>query len=126
MRLFVSDDTGLRELTDGGDQAIVRVSAPDLQQARRACRRVHDRDSAAVAVLDVAVAVAGDFRTARRAIDASAPDTVQYAGTVDGLVGLIKDINSAGVADGVTLIAASPQQDVATLGRQVLDRLPAL
>ncbi|MEZ0340775.1 hypothetical protein ACAG25_12415 [Mycobacterium sp. pV006] len=124
MRLFVLDDTGFSELTDGDDQRIVRVSASDLQQARRACRRVRDQVGGPAAVLDVAVAVADDYRAARRAIGAAAPGTVQYAGTVDGLVGLIADIDSAGVADGVTLIAATPQQDVVALSRQVLDRLP--
>ncbi|MGE2834138.1 hypothetical protein [Mycobacterium sp. SMC-4] len=126
MRLFVSDDTGVHELTDGADQAVVRVSARDLQQARRTCQRIRARAADTAAILDVAVAVADDYRSARSAISAAAPDTVQYAGTVEGLVGLIADIGSAGVADGVTLIAASPQQDVAALGRAVLDRLPAL
>ena len=52
-------------------------------------------------------------------------DTVAYAGTLDGLTGLIADIDSAGVADGVTLIstAALPAQDLRELGRDVLRRL---
>ena len=68
----------------------------------------------------------GGRRLPFRAIRVSAPpttDTVHYAGTVDGLVGLIPDIESAGVADGVTLIPASPRQDLGALGRDVLGRL---
>jgi len=36
---------------------------------------------------------------------------------------LIHDIEVAGVADGVTLIAASPRVDLRELGRDVLQRL---
>jgi hypothetical protein len=51
---------------------------------------------------------------------------VHYAGTVDGLTGLISDIVRADVADGVTLISASPRQDLidlTNLARDVLHRL---
>ena len=73
-------------------------------------------------ILDVTVAVAGDFRSSQRVLE---PDgaTVHYAGTVDGLSGLISDIDRADVADGVTLIPASPRQDLRVLGRDVLHRL---
>ncbi len=76
-------------------------------------------DSEHVAViLDVTVAVAADFRSARRELESI--DGVRYAGTVDGLAGLIADIEAAGVADGVTLVAASPRQDLAAVGLDVL------
>lgn len=110
------------ELTEG-DQRAVRVSAPDLQRARREAARL--RPEGVSVILDVAVVVAEDFRSARNALGAVDPATVHYAGTVDGLAGLIADIGSADVADGVTLIPGSPQQDVRELGRQVLDRLHA-
>jgi hypothetical protein len=67
------------------------------------------------------VAVAGDFRSARSVLDHS--ESVHYAGTVDGLAGLVSDIGRAGVADGVTLISASPRDDLRELGRDVLHRL---
>lgn len=76
-------------------------------------------------ILDVTVAVARDFRAACGAFDASSADTVRYAGNLAGLVGLIGDIDSAGVADGVTLIAASAQQDLDRIGRDVLGALTA-
>ena len=112
------------ELTDG-DQRTVRVAASDLQQARRPRTRIRARGDDVAVILDVTVAVAGDFRSARTAL-VLAENTVYYAGTVDGLAGLISDIAKADVADGVTLISASPQQelrDLETLARDVLHRL---
>jgi hypothetical protein len=73
-------------------------------------------------ILDITVAVAGDFRSARSALG-KADHTVHYAGTVDGLAGLISDIARADVADGVTLIPASPRQDLRSVGLEVLDWL---
>jgi len=112
------------ELTDG-DQRTVRVAASDLQQARRVRTRIRARGDDVAVILDVTVAEAGDFRSARSALGL-AENTVYYAGTVDGLAGLISDIAKADVADGVTLISASPQQelrDLETLARDVLHRL---
>ena len=109
------------ELTDG-DQRTVRVAAADLQQARRARARIRARDEDVAVILDITVAVAGDFRSARTVLG-PADHTVHYAGTVDGLAGLISDIARADVADGVTLIPASPRQDLRTVGRDVLHRL---
>lgn len=109
------------ELTDG-DQRTVRVVAPDLQQARRARARIRARGEDVAVILDVTVAVAGDFRSARSVLGPT-DHTVHYAGTVDGLAGLISDIARADVADGVTLISASPRQDLRDLGRDVLDQL---
>ncbi len=120
--MFV-DAAAWQELTSGDRQA-VRVAARDLQQARRKRAQVRaGRDDVSV-ILDIVVAVAADFRSALAAVDTSG--TVHYAGTVDGLAGLVGDIVSAGVADGVTLIAASPRQEPQTLqnlARDVLDHL---
>jgi hypothetical protein len=109
------------ELTDG-EQRTVRVAAPDLQQARRARARIRAGGDDVAVILDVTVAVAGDFRSARSTLG-PAQHSVQYAGTLDGLAGLISDISRAGVADGVTLIPAAPLPDVRDLGREVLRRL---
>ena len=108
------------ELTSG-DATTVRVAAPDLQQARRARGRLGDD---VAVILDITVAVAGDFRSARSVLG-PAEHTVHYAGTIDGLAGLISDIARADVADGVTLISALPRQDLRTLGRDLLRRLAA-
>ncbi|OAN42460.1 hypothetical protein A4X20_01880 [Mycolicibacterium iranicum] len=121
----MADDDGVSELT-AGDQQIVRVAAPDLQHARRLRSRIRADANDVAVILDVTVAVAGDFRSAQQVLDPLADfdaTTVHYAGTVDGLAGLIADIASAGVADGVTLIPASPRQDVGALGRDVLGRI---
>ena len=109
------------ELTDG-DQRAVRVAASDLQQARRARARIRARGEDVAVILDVTVAVAGDFRSARSVLG-PADHTVHYAGTIDGLAGLISDIARADVADGVTLISAAPRQNPRDLGRDVLRRL---
>lgn len=121
LRVFVAD-TEWTELTDG-EQPAVRFSAPDLQQAQRLRRRL-----AGAAVLDVTVVVDDDFRSAQHrldALDTDSSDTLAYAGTLDGLAGLIADIYLAGVADGVTLIPATPQQDARSLGEATLERVAA-
>jgi hypothetical protein len=123
VRLFVADAPSgdWSELTDG-DQRTVRVAAADLQQARRVRARIRARSDDVAVILDVAVAVAGDFRSARSALGPTG-GTVHYAGTVDGLAGLISDIARADVADGVTLISASARQNLHDLGCEVLHRL---
>jgi urease gamma subunit len=123
VRLFVADapSGAWSELTDG-DQRTVRVTAPDLQQARRTRARIRAHGEDVAVILDITVAVAGDFRSARSVLG-QAGHTVHYAGTVDGLAGLVSDIARADVADGVTLIPATPQQDLRDLGRDVLLRL---
>lgn len=122
----MADQDDWSELTDGGYRPI-RVAAPDLQQASRIRARLRADHEGVAVILDVTVAVAGDFRSARTALEEAGPahadGTLRYAGTVDGLVGLIADIGSAGVADGVTLLPASPRQGFAALGRDVLGRL---
>jgi urease gamma subunit len=123
VRLFVVDGAGddWSELTAGGE-ATVRLAAPDLQQAQRGRARIRSDRGTVEVILDITVAVAPDFRSVR---DLAAVDdgTLRYAGTVDGLAGLISDINVAGVADGVTLISASPRVDLRRLGQDVLQRL---
>ena len=122
VRLFVADDPNghWNELTDGLEPA-VRVAADDLSQAKRARARIRAESDDIAVILDMTVAVADDFRSARGELGSA--DGVRYAGTVDGLAGLIADIETAGVADGVTLIAASPRQDLRALGLDVLDWL---
>jgi len=131
-RIFVaaagadSGDADWVEVTSDG-QVAVRVSAPDLQQAQRARARIQ-RDEPVPVVLDITVLVAEDYRSARRGMSAvqdDAPASVQYAGTLDGLAGLIADIFVAGVADGVTLIPGNADQDVRRLAQDVVGRIAA-
>jgi hypothetical protein len=123
VRLFVADAPSgdWSELTDG-DQRTVRIAVADLQQARRARARIRAADHDVAVILDVTVAIASDFRSARSALG-HCGHTVHYAGTVDGLAGLIADIAMADVADGVTLVSAAPRQDAFDLALQVLRRL---
>lgn len=101
---------------------MVRLSAPDLQRAQRSAARIHADGRDVAVILDIAVAVPGDYRTVAAA---EADDTVRYAGTVSGLTGLIADIHLAGVADGVTLVpsAGVAPEDLRQLGRDVLTLL---
>ena len=86
MRLFVADNPNgdWTELTDGTERA-VRVAAPDLAQARRVRARIRAGADDVAVILDVTVAVAADFRSARRAwgrstvCTTSAPSTVSRA-----------------------------------------------
>jgi hypothetical protein len=121
VRLFVADAAGddWDEVTSGA-AAAVRLAAPDLQQARRARGRI--TDDVAV-ILDITVAVGADFRSARNAMPDVDDGTLHYAGTIDGLAGLVADIFMADVADGVTFIPATPDQDVRTLAGAALDRI---
>lgn len=113
------------ELTDG-DLPTVRISAPDLAQARRLRTRIRSDEADVAVILDVTVAVAGDYRSARRGLELAGPEAaVRYVGTPDGLAGLIADIESAGVADGVTLISAAAGEETRALGTDVLRRLEA-
>src|ERR1700761_5103713 len=120
MRLFVADADGeeLSELTPGGGP-VVRLVATDLPRAQRDTARIRANRAGVAVILDVAVDVPGDFRSP------SAETTVHYAGTVDGLAGLIDDIDRADVADGVTLLPAlgPVQQDLRALALDVLRRL---
>ncbi|MCV7176565.1 hypothetical protein [Mycolicibacterium sphagni] len=105
LRVFIAETDGawteLTELTEG-ERPVVRLSAPDLQEAARRRRRL---PADVAVVLDLAVSVADDPRTALAAISEHEGDAgVRYAGTVDGLAGLVADLFVAGVADGVTLI----------------------
>ncbi|MFV8161987.1 hypothetical protein ACNQVK_07745 [Mycobacterium sp. 134] len=123
MRIFVADAETWTELTDG-DEPTARISASDLAQARRIRSGLKSEDEALSVILDVTVAVAGDYRSARCSLTVAGPEAeVRYVGTVDGLTGLIADIEAAEVADGVTLIPATPGQDARVLGGDVLRRL---
>jgi hypothetical protein len=116
VRIFVADADDWTELTDGG-APVVRITAPDLARARRIRAGV---DGDVAVILDVTVAVGADFRSARRALQVATDDAnVRYVGTVLGLAGLVADIEAAGVADGVTLVAAAPGQDLRAVGVDV-------
>ena len=100
------------------------MAADDLQQTRRARDRLRGDVGEVAVILDVTVAVAGDVRAAYASLG---PDEstrgVRYAGTVRGLAGLIADIETAGVADGVTLVGGTSPADLAEIGRNVLTLL---
>ena len=116
-------DEAWSELTSGPDP-VVRVAAGDLQQARRARTRLRGGDGEVAVILDVTVEVAADVRAAYASLGpGESTGGVRYAGTVSGLAGLIADIETAGVADGVTLLGATSTANLAEIGRTVLTLL---
>jgi hypothetical protein len=124
VRLFFASglDDDWTELTTGG-RPVVRFTAPDLQLAKRDGARIRAGRPDVDVILDVRVTVTGDFRSARAWLASEAKSTVRYAGTVDGLTGLIADIELAEVADGVTLVSDGARTDIDGVGRDVLNRL---
>ncbi|ORI18768.1 hypothetical protein BJD99_18520 [Rhodococcus sp. 1163] len=110
------------ELTDSTPTSeMVRIQAEDLREAQNLRTRLRaeavesGKDADEVAVfLDIEIHIADDARTARREFaghDAPVvPASIRYIGTPVGLAGLIADVKAADVADGVTLIAAGPQE----------------
>ena len=123
VRIFLADADSWTELTEG-DEPTTRMSAPDLAQARRLRSGLRSEDDSVSVILDVTVAVAGDYRSARGSLTIAGPEAqVRYVGTIDGLTGLIADIEAAEVADGVTLIPAAGGQDLQALGAEVFRRL---
>lgn len=119
--MFVDGVAGAwTELTTGW-RPTVRLSAPNLSEAGRRRGRLPREVSV---ILDVTVSVAEDSRAALAAASAlDDPHTVRYVGTVDGLAGLVADLYVAGVADGVTLLPATPGAD---MGRAALAALPRI
>jgi hypothetical protein len=123
VRLFVvNPESGAWNEVTSGAAPVVRVAARDLQRAQRKRARIRADNPDVAVILDLEVAVAPDFRSVADAL-ATDDGTVRYAGTVDGLTGLVADIERADVADGVTLIPVWPSQDSSALGEDVLHRL---
>lgn len=121
LRVFITETGGVWTELTAGERPVVRLSAPDLQEAARRRRRL---PTDVAVVLDLAVSVADDPRTALAAIsDHDDADGVRYAGTVEGLAGLVADLYVAGVADGVTLIPVGPDDDWPPRARAALTRI---
>lgn len=110
-----------------GSVSSVRLRASDLREAQRLSGAFSARERRSTSLLlDVEVSVAETARKARyelsRIVDASAstssvPHVIRYVGTVDGLMGLIHDVRTVGIADGVVLIPLflhSPEKDMLT------------
>jgi hypothetical protein len=116
------EDSSWTELTRGTCPA-VRVSAVDLQAAKRERSRLRSDGEDVSVVLDVTVQIAENFRAARRGMPAHGggeAHAIEYVGTLDGLAGLVRDVFVAEVADGVTLLPATAEQDVRALALAML------
>lgn len=107
----------------GADPDTVRIKATDLRAAQRSTARIRadairdGRDPSEVVVLvDLEAMIADDAGAARAEMNdrgtltdgPAPPDSLRYVGTPAGLAGLIGDIVTADVANGVTLRPLSP------------------
>jgi hypothetical protein len=118
----------------GAQPDVVRINAADLRAAQRTTASIHSdalRNSADVAVLvDLEVMLADDARNALNQMNRhdaltggpTHSDSLRYIGTPGGLAGLIGDVFTVGVADGVTVRPLSP----ATFDDFVDSTLPVL
>ncbi|WP_157978611.1 MULTISPECIES: hypothetical protein [Nocardia] len=121
----------------GGRESTVRIQAPDLVEAAQ--RSAHVRTAAESAggpatvsvLVEIAVMIARDAPAARdrlARLDAYLeqpwiPDSLSYVGTPTGLAGLLTDLHSVGVADGVVL---QPMLLPEVLEHIAFDTLPRL
>ncbi len=122
--MFIHDAAGNWTELSTGWRRTLRLSAPNLSEARRRRDRL-PRDVSVI--LDVTVSVADDSPPALAAAAVlDHPHTVRYAGTVDGLAGLVADLYTAGVADGVTLLPAAYGTDLRSHGVAALPRIHRL
>lgn len=116
----------------------VRFRAPDLRVAQRTHRQITwGREAAAppgngrLTMVDVQVLIRSDATDAMAALEchrlstATSTPGLFFAGTAFGLAGLIADIHTAGVADGVTLIPADPVNDLTAIRAVTLPELAA-
>src|SRR5882757_5738610 len=104
--------TAIRDGTDGPVATPVRVQAADLREARQKVATIRAEAGHDVpTLLDVEVVIAPDSRSARASLaildsalrTARRPASLLYVGTPKGLAGLIADIHTLGIADGVIL-----------------------
>lgn len=107
----------------------VVIRAADLGEAQKLRTRAKDGESTVTVILELEVHIAADARTARQELASSptgAPRTVRYVGTPSGLAGLISDIKSASVADGVQIVPVNASRRVAVGHRVVAEVIPLL
>ncbi|HET7668130.1 MAG TPA: hypothetical protein VFK56_19110 [Mycobacterium sp.] len=111
----------------GLPECFARVRAADLQVAQRrsAALRAEAGDEACTVFVEVEVLIDTDVRAAMRAAEQfrASTATLRYVGTPRGLAGLIADLHTLGIADGVTLL---PLRASDSAERIINDVLPML
>jgi alkanesulfonate monooxygenase SsuD/methylene tetrahydromethanopterin reductase-like flavin-dependent oxidoreductase (luciferase family) len=104
--------TALRGGADGPLDTPMRVQAADLRDAYQKVATIRAESAYEVpTLLDVEVMIAQDSRSARTSLaildsalrTVRRPASLLYVGTPSGLAGLIADIHTLGIADGVIL-----------------------
>jgi alkanesulfonate monooxygenase SsuD/methylene tetrahydromethanopterin reductase-like flavin-dependent oxidoreductase (luciferase family) len=113
---------GVGEAPDGA----VRVRAVDLRALGQQAAVARAEHPGAAVVVDIDVAIAEDARSARVTVadlNREPGDTLLYVGTPDGLVGLIADIHSLGIADGAVLLPMTGSGTLDLIYDRVLPKL---
>jgi hypothetical protein len=104
--------TAPRGVADGPLDTPLRVQAADLRDAYQKVATIrHEAGHDVAMLLDVEVMIAQDSRSARASLaildsalrTVRRPASLLYVGTPTGLAGLIADIHTLGIADGVIL-----------------------
>jgi hypothetical protein len=125
----------LTALRGGAERTVdipLRVQAADLRDAQQKVATVRAEVGHGVpTLLDVEVMIARDSRSARTSLaildsalrTVRRPASLRYVGTPTGLAGLIADIHTLGIADGVIL---QPLVLAGVLSHVLDDVLPAL
>lgn len=121
---LASSSTCHQEAPDSSEN-VERIRAADLGEVRSIYRRLAKETLAAGAstsrppiLVDIEVLIAPQAQQARRLCAElehrvpTKPSTLRYIGTPVGLAGLIADIGTAGVAEGVTLLPLILPADV--------------
>jgi alkanesulfonate monooxygenase SsuD/methylene tetrahydromethanopterin reductase-like flavin-dependent oxidoreductase (luciferase family) len=111
---------GVGEAPDGA----IRVRAVDLRALGQHAAVARAEHPGAAVVVDIDVAIADDARSARAMVaDREPGDTLFYVGTPEGLVGLIVDIHSLGIADGAVLLPITGSGPLDLIYDRVLPKL---
>ncbi|WP_133258896.1 hypothetical protein [Mycolicibacter senuensis] len=95
--------------------SVVRIEAPDLRVCSRKTAALHaeaaERGDETSVLVDLEVVIDRDMCAARKTLAdlkrPVAPNTLRYVGTATGLAGLIADIHTLQLTDGVTLMPLS-------------------
>ena len=104
----------------------IRVRAVDLRALGQHVAVVRAEYPSAAVVVDIDVMIADQATSARAALNrlgGEHGDTLLYVGTPAGLAGLIADIHTLGIADGVVLLPMTAAGNVDLIYDDVLPRL---
>ncbi|TAM72275.1 hypothetical protein [Mycobacterium sp.] len=106
---------------------LMRVRATDLRHLARQVAAVRSEHPGCDVLADINVAIAGDARSARSALekrtDLPADNTLLYVGTPVGLAGLVADLYALHITDGAVLIPLLGRETLELIRNEVVPEL---